>query len=83
MRYLKQLLVHEDGGHAAPALGLALGVIGALALAVGAVGDRSLVTVVGGVVLACGLVAVSVGAHATVDHAIYRRLDELERARRE
>jgi len=70
--------IHEsEEGHVAPAAGTLLGVAGAIILAIGAASDRGLVTIIGGVVLALGVIGVGAMHHHTVDADLYGRIDKL------
>jgi len=60
---------------ALPVLGA---VAGAIVLAIGAVNDSSVTTIVGGILLAVGILAGSLAGHVVVDYDIYARLEKLE-----
>lgn len=76
MRITKFL--NREGGHGAPLPGVLLGGVGAVLLGIGAAADTGWLAIVGGVVLAIGLLAASVLNHMGVDYDIYGRLEELE-----
>jgi len=56
-----------------------VGAAGAIILAIGAAGDSGLFAIIGGIVLAIGIVVTFLLNHSTVDYDIYRRLEELEK----
>ena len=72
-------LLHSEEGHAITLPGILLGGAGAIVLAVGAANDSGLVAIIGGVVLAIGLLATSVLAHMGIEYDIYERLNKLEK----
>lgn len=72
-------LLNSEDGHAATLPGILLGGAGAIVLAVGAANDSGLVAIIGGVVLAVGLLATSVLAHMGIEYDIYDRLNKLEK----
>ncbi len=74
--------LHEDeAGHTAPFGTTVGGIIAAVALTWGVVGDIDVLTIVGGVGL--GLMAIAAGTltHTQVDYSVMARLDALERDR--
>jgi len=56
-----------------------VGAAGAIILAIGAAGDSGLFAIIGGIVLAIGIVVTFLLHHAAVDYDIYRRLEDLEK----
>lgn len=79
LRAIRRLLNREDG-HATTVPGLLLAAAGAIVLAIGAANDTDVVTIIGGVMLAAGIVAESLLNHMKVDYEIYDRLNELEKS---
>lgn len=77
---LRNLLreLNDESGHAITLPGTLAGMIGAVLLAVGAVNDQNVLTIIGAVVLAVGLLAASLLQHVGVDYEIYDRLEKLE-----
>ena len=72
-------LLNSEEGHAITLPGILLGGAGAIVLAVGAANDSGLVAIIGGVVLAVGLLATSILAHMGIEYDIYERLNKLEK----
>ena len=71
--------LHREEGHSITLPGTLAGMVGAVLLAVGAVNNQDVLTIIGGVVLAGGLLASHVLQHIVVDYEIYGRLDEIEK----
>ena len=79
LSFLRRL--HEDeAGHRAPFSTALVGIIAAVALTWGIVGDIDWLTIVGGV--AIGVMAVAAGTltHVEVDYDVMERLDALEQS---
>jgi hypothetical protein len=76
-RILREL--QSEDGHAPPLAGILIGAAGAILLACGAAEDSGPLTIIGGIVLAVGLLATSVISHMSVEYDIYRRLESLEK----
>ena len=53
--------------------------IGAILLGVGAANEAGPLCVIGGVVMAVGIVAGAVLQHTQIDYPVYRRLDDLDK----
>ncbi len=68
-----------ERGHAAPMVPTLVGAAGAIVLAIGAAADSSVAAVIGGIVLAVGLLTTTVAYHMAIDYGIFRRLDDLEK----
>ena len=77
MKSLLQLLNNETG-HAAALPGAMIGMVGAILLAIGAVNDQDVLTIIGAIVLAVGLLATSLLQHIGIDYEVYSRLEKLE-----
>jgi hypothetical protein len=77
MRILTWLATGEEGHGMTlpPLLGAAAG---AIVLAIGAANDSGVTAIVGGIVLAVGIVAASVTFHMVVDWELYERIEKLE-----
>ena len=71
-------LSREDG-HALPIPGALVGGTGAILLAIGAANDTGWLAIVGGIVLAVGLMATLLLQHIGVEYGIFQRLDKMER----
>ncbi len=71
--------LNSEEGHAITLPGTLAGMIGAVLLAVGAVNDQDVLTIIGAVVLAVGLLATSLLQHMGVEYEIYGRLDKIEK----
>jgi hypothetical protein len=73
--------IHNDElGHAGPLPGMLAAAAGAVVLGIGAAGDDlGWLAVVGGIVLAVGIMASFVMNHMMVDYGIYERLEKLEK----
>jgi membrane protein YdbS with pleckstrin-like domain len=75
---LLKMLRGEDG-HAGPVPAALLAAAGAIVLGVGAANGTGWLAVVGGVVLALGILATLVLNHVTVEYDMYARLEVLEK----
>ena len=71
-------LLNSEEGHAITFPGVLAGMVGAILLAVGAVNDQDILTIIGGVVLAVGLLAWSLLQHTGIEYEIYGRIDKIE-----
>jgi uncharacterized membrane protein YebE (DUF533 family) len=78
-RIARQGIATDEQGHAPPLIGVLIGAAGAVLLAIGSAGDFAALAIVGGIVLAAGLLAMSVLNHVTVDWEIFGRLEKLEK----
>lgn len=78
-RTVLQMLRRGERGHAAPLLPALVGAAGAIVLAIGVAADSDAAALIGGIVLAVGLVATTVAYHLAIDYGIFRRLDDLEK----
>ena len=70
--------LNDEHGHAITLPGTLAGMVGAVLLAVGAVNNQDVLTIVGAVVLAVGLLAARLLQHMGVEYEIYGRLEKLE-----
>ncbi len=75
---IRSIVTEEEDGHALPAVGALAGSIGAIVLAIGAANDSGVTAVVGGILLAAGLMAASLLDHMFVEYDIFGRLEKLE-----
>jgi len=78
MTRIREWLTKGEEGHGTtlpPLLGAAAG---AIVLAIGAANDSGITAIIGGVVLAVGIVAASVTFHMIVDWDLYARIEKLE-----
>lgn len=80
MRMLN-MLSGEDG-HGAPLPAALLAAAGAIVLGIGSAGGTGWLAIVGGVVLAIGILATLVVNHVTVEYDMYARLEALEKPNR-
>ena len=80
MRMLKVLSGEE--GHAGPIPGALLAAAGAIMLGIGAANATGWLSIVGGIVLAVGILGTLVLNHMTVEYDMYARLEVLEKPRR-
>lgn len=71
-------LARGEQGHATAGIGTLIPAAGAILLAIGAAGDTDWLTIVGGIVLALGVIAAPVLNHVLVEYGIYERLEKLE-----
>ncbi len=78
-RRLTKIISEGEEGHAAPLPGALIGGVGAVLLAIGAANDTGALAIVGGIVLAVGLIAMQVLNHITVEYGIFSRLDDIEK----
>ncbi len=69
----------DERGHAAPLAVTLVGAAGAIVLAVGVAADSDVAAIIGGIVLAEGLLATTVVTHMAIDYPLFRRLDNLEK----
>jgi tetrahydromethanopterin S-methyltransferase subunit D len=76
---LLRCVTGREEGHAEPTIGGVIGGVGAILLGIGAAADTGWLAIVGGVVLAVGLMAMLVINHMTVEYNIFGRLDKLEK----
>jgi hypothetical protein len=71
---------HEDeSGHIVPGAANLIPATGAVVLAIGAASNSDVVTIIGGVALALGLVIASFLRHREIDYDIYARLEVIEK----
>ena len=74
------MIVSEgEEGHGAPIPGALLGGAGAILLAIGAANDKDVLTIIGGIVLAVGLMATLLLSHMMIEYGIFKRLDDIEK----
>ncbi|MBI5285261.1 MAG: hypothetical protein HY874_09230 [Chloroflexi bacterium] len=78
-RDLTEIIRHGEEGHGMTLIGPIIGGAGAIALAIGAANDTGVLAIVGGIVLAVGLVGMLVGQHMVIDYDVYDRLNKLEK----
>ena len=71
-------LLNGEAGHGVTLPATLAGMAGAVLLAVGAVNNQDVLTIIGGVVLAVGLFAGSMAQHMLIEYPIYERLDKME-----
>ncbi len=72
-------LLSSEEGHGITLPGTLAGMVGAVVLAVGAVNNQDVVTIIGAIVLAVGLLATSLLQHMGVEYEIYDRLNKIEK----
>jgi uncharacterized membrane protein YebE (DUF533 family) len=75
----KDVAAGREDGHALPGTAALIGAIGAVLLGIGAASDMGWLSVVGGIVLAVGVLGGSVLDHMTVDYDVFARLEKLEK----
>ena len=75
---IREWLTKGEEGHAMTLPPLLLAAAGAIVLACAATEDSDVWTIVGGIVLAVGLVAASLANHMVVDYDMYARIEKLE-----
>ncbi len=68
-----------EEGHAQTPPGMVVALAGAIALGIGAASDMGWLSIVGGVVLGVGIIALSVLEHMKIDYDIYDRLEKIEK----
>ncbi len=78
MRRMAVELLQDEGGHAVPALADLVAAIGAVILVVGAATGEDVVTILGGIMLAVGILSSGLLRHLQIDYDIYERLERLE-----
>jgi len=78
MRRILAWLAKGEEGHAMTVPPLLAAAAGAIVLAIGAANDSGVTAIIGGIVLALGIVAVPVVTHMVVDWDLYARIEKLE-----
>ena len=78
LKRFSQMLSREEG-HAITLPGTFLSGAGAILLGIGAANDSDVLAIIGGIVLAVGLLASSLLAHIGIEYGIFGRLEELEK----
>jgi hypothetical protein len=78
MTRIREWLTRGEEGHAMTAPPLLAAAAGAIVLAIGAANDSGITAIIGGIVLAVGIVAASVAEHMVVDYDLYARIEKLE-----
>jgi len=73
-----EAVTEGEEGHALAGVASLVGAVGAIVLAIGATGTNDAVTIIGGIVLAAGVLAAGLLEHTTVDWNIFARLEKLE-----
>lgn len=71
-------LHHDRAGHAAPALADLAPATGAPLLGAGAAAGEDVLTIIGAIALAVGILGRGLIQHITIEYAIYDRLNALE-----
>jgi hypothetical protein len=71
-------LKRDESGHGELLVNDLVKVIGVILLPAGAAASEEVITIVGGVVLAVGIVAATIRSHMTIDYPIFDRLNALE-----
>ena len=71
--------INSEDGHAGPAVASLVAAVGAIVLGIGAAGDDlGWLAIVGGIVLAVGVLGAIVLDHMQVEYNIFDRLEKLE-----
>jgi hypothetical protein len=78
MSHVRHYVRKGEAGHAPPLGGALIAAVGAVLLGIGAASDGDALAIIGGIVLAVGLLAMLVINHMSVEYDIYRRLGKLE-----
>jgi hypothetical protein len=78
LKLIAKMHAAEDG-HAVGLLGPLVAAAGAILLACGAADGSERLDIIGGIVIAVGILAGSVIHHARIEWPIYHRLDEIEK----
>lgn len=74
-----EAVVRGEQGHGATLVAPVIAAVGAVLLGIGAAADDvAWLAVAGGIVLAVGLIALTVINHGTVEKGMYGRLDKLD-----
>ena len=71
-------LKRDESGHGELLVNDLVKVIGVILLPAGAAASEEVITIVGGVVLAVGIVAATIRSHMTIGYPIFDRLNALE-----
>jgi drug/metabolite transporter superfamily protein YnfA len=69
----------DEQGHAMLLPGSIIAAVGAVLLGIGAANDTGMLAVIGGIVIAVGLIADALLQHMIVDYDVYARLEKLEK----
>ena len=72
-------MLSGEEGHAGPVPAALIAAAGAIVLGIGAANGTGWLAVVGGVLLAVGILATLVANHMTVEYDMYARLEVLEK----
>ncbi len=79
-RGVRRLQVRKgEQGHAGTLPGMLVAAAGAIALGIGAANDTGWLAIAGGIVLAVGIIGLSVLSHMKIDYDIFARLEKLEK----
>jgi len=71
--------INSEDGHAGPGVASLVAAVGAIVLGIGAAGDDlGWLAIVGGIVLAVGVLGAIVLDHMQVEYTIFDRLEKLE-----
>ena len=76
--WIREAASQDESGHALAGLAALVGAAGAIVLAIGAMNDNDATTIIGGIILAAGVLGVGLLEHMTVDYKIFDRLNKLE-----
>lgn len=68
-----------EEGHAVGLVGPMMAAAGAILLGIGAAQGREKLDVIGGIVIAVGILAGSLIQHTRIEYPIYHRLDDIEK----
>jgi hypothetical protein len=79
VRKLSDIVRGGEEGHAGPLPGMVAAAAGAIILGIGAAADTGWLSIVGGIVLAVGILAAFVMNHMMVEYGIYERLESIEK----
>jgi hypothetical protein len=79
MERLKDEFRNGEEGHGTPVLGALAAAAGAILLGIGSANDTGVLAIIGGIVLAVGIVGMLVLQHMTVEWGIFERLEKLEK----
>jgi hypothetical protein len=76
--WIRGAVSQDESGHALAGLASLVGAAGAIVLAIGAMNDNDATTIIGGIVLAAGVLGAGLLEHITIDYGIFERLTKLE-----
>lgn len=78
-RISREIITRGEEGHGPLLVGPLIAGVGAIVLGIGAANDTGALAVIGGIVMAVGLVAGTIVGHMMVEWGVLARIDKLEK----